>query len=398
VDIHDPAADSSVQSRSFGNNNPGTLNDRPDYTSTTPGNASLLKPLQPLGDLRMGVVMASKSFVFRFADIEVREREYALVRAGEVLSVEPKAFRVLLILLRNPQKLIAKEELMNAVWGDATVTENSLTRSIAVLRKALGDDTQKPRYIETVATVGYRFLRPVETREDPAGEHEIATGESAGDPKTALPRRGYRKRLPAIAVAAVVLVSTAGFVFWHNLSRVPKVTKVVQLTSDAKAKSSRNLPVTDGVHVYFVEGIPEAGGSGIAQISAAGGETSQLQTQLREISAIYDIAPSFSELLVGKGVGAPPDPATGRAGGALEVWILPLPGGTPHRVGNFRATSACYTPDGTQILYADGRSFITSIGMGVILANWRRCKDRPGACAIRPTAIGFVLTSSRDHG
>src|ERR1700729_1076612 len=103
-------------------------------------------------------MMASKSFVFRFGDVEVREREFSLVRAGEALSVEPKAFRVLLILLKNPQKLISKEELLNAVWGDAAVTENSLTRSIALLRRLLGDDTRNPRYIETVATVGYRFV------------------------------------------------------------------------------------------------------------------------------------------------------------------------------------------------------------------------------------------------
>lgn len=48
-------------------------------------------------------MMATKSFVFRFGDVEVREREFALVKAGEMLPVEPKAFRVLLILLRNPE-------------------------------------------------------------------------------------------------------------------------------------------------------------------------------------------------------------------------------------------------------------------------------------------------------
>src|ERR1035438_1413731 len=103
-------------------------------------------------------MMASKSFVFRFADVEVREREFSIVKAGEVLPVEPKAFRVLLILLRNPQKLIPKEELLNAVWGDAAVSENSLARSIALLRRLLGDESRSPRFIETVATVGYRWL------------------------------------------------------------------------------------------------------------------------------------------------------------------------------------------------------------------------------------------------
>src|SRR5580658_8875907 len=128
--------------------------------------------------------MASKSFVFRFGDIEVREREFSVVKAGEVLPVEPKAFRVLLILLRNPQKLISKEELLNAVWGDAAVTENSLTRSIALLRRLLGDETRSPRYIETVATVGYRFICKVEVAED---ESEVvkAAGETPGSSKAA---------------------------------------------------------------------------------------------------------------------------------------------------------------------------------------------------------------------
>src|ERR1035441_8886416 len=62
---------------------------------------------------------ATKTSVFRFSDVEVREREFSLTKAGEVLPVEPKAFRVLLALLRNPGKLIGKEELLNAVWGDA---------------------------------------------------------------------------------------------------------------------------------------------------------------------------------------------------------------------------------------------------------------------------------------
>ena len=122
--------------------------------------------------------MANKSFVFKFENIEVREREFCLLKAGEVLAVEPKAFRVLLILLRNPGKLIAKEELLNAVWGDAAVTDNSLARSVALLRRLLGDETRSPRFIETVATVGYRFIGKVEALEDKSGNLE-ASGETS---------------------------------------------------------------------------------------------------------------------------------------------------------------------------------------------------------------------------
>src|SRR6266536_1103478 len=114
--------------------------------------------------------MANKASVFRFADVEVREREFSLTKAGEVLAVEPKAIRGLLFLLRNPQKLITKDELLSVVWGDTVVSENSLARSIALLRRLLGDDMRSPCYIETVATIGYRFVSKVEVSEDATGE------------------------------------------------------------------------------------------------------------------------------------------------------------------------------------------------------------------------------------
>ena len=124
-------------------------------------------------------MMGNKSFVFRFSDIEVREHEFSLLKAGKVLAVEPKAFRVLLLLLRNPQKLISKEELLNSVWGDTAVTEGSLTRSIWLLRRLLGDEVNEPRYIETVATVGYRLVCKVEVSEIASGDLQAA-GEAIG--------------------------------------------------------------------------------------------------------------------------------------------------------------------------------------------------------------------------
>src|ERR1700758_1506703 len=129
-------------------------------------------------------MIGNKYNIFRFADIEIREREFSLLKAGKVLAVEPKAFRVLLHLLRNPQKLISKEELLNAVWGDTAVTEGSLTRCIWLLRRQLGDDINKPRFIETVATVGYRLVCKGEVSEDASGDIEAAdkaNGMSKGD-------------------------------------------------------------------------------------------------------------------------------------------------------------------------------------------------------------------------
>src|ERR1017187_8802583 len=137
-------------------------------------------------------MMAGKSFIFRFDDVEVHEREFKLVKAGGALAVEPKAFRVLLILLRNPGKLIGKEDLLNAVWGDAVVTDNSLARSVGLLRRLLGDEVRDPRYIETVATVGYRFMVKVEVTEDAAESLEMGTkrnGSAARESGTAATNR-----------------------------------------------------------------------------------------------------------------------------------------------------------------------------------------------------------------
>ena len=88
------------------------------------------------------------------------------LKIGETVPVEPKAFRVLLFLLQNPGRLVTKDEILKAVWNGCSVSDNSLTRSIATLRRLLGDDTHEPRYIATVPTVGYRFLCQVDVAEE----------------------------------------------------------------------------------------------------------------------------------------------------------------------------------------------------------------------------------------
>jgi Tol biopolymer transport system component/DNA-binding winged helix-turn-helix (wHTH) protein len=164
-----------------------------------------------------------KCLVFSFANVEVREHEFCIVKDDEVLAVEPKAFRVLLFLLRNPHKLIPKDELLDAVWNDCTVSENSLTRSIALLRRILGDDTHEPRYIATVPKVGYRFLCDVKIAEDgaiglggaenclPAVEAGVSAGtDNHGNQPSAEGNRRARDRILAgIGVALIAALLTA---------------------------------------------------------------------------------------------------------------------------------------------------------------------------------------------
>ena len=78
--------------------------------------------------------------------------------------LQPKAFDVLHYLVTHPDRLVTKDELLDAVWPETTVTDTVLRVAIGILRKVLGDTAQTPRFIATVPRRGYRFLAPVEER------------------------------------------------------------------------------------------------------------------------------------------------------------------------------------------------------------------------------------------
>ena len=99
--------------------------------------------------------------LYEFGDVAVDLRRVEVRRAGEAVPLEPKSFDVLRHLLENRDRLVTKDELLDAVWKDTFVTPNVLTRAVAQLRKGLGDDAFEARYIETVAKRGYRFIAPV---------------------------------------------------------------------------------------------------------------------------------------------------------------------------------------------------------------------------------------------
>ena len=282
--------------------------------------------------------MAGKSFVFRFADVVVREREFSLTKGGEVLSVEPKAFRVLLILLRNPQKLLTKDELLTAVWGDTAVSENSLARSIALLRRLLGDEARDPRFIETVATVGYRWVCKVEVSEDASGSPEGQADPRPPDAEREVVQR--RKRLPvwllaAVCVLVVCLAGAAGYL--HRPLPPPRITAYTQLTQDGYDKSPAG---TDGSRLYFTQSV----GAPIAQIAVAGGQIQSVPVSIPNIAFLEDVSPDGNSLIV----------ATSEKGFVIDrpQWIVRVSGGTVRRLPN--GEQAAFSPDGNHVAFHTG--------------------------------------------
>ena len=124
-----------------------------------------------------------------FDVFRVEPRNYKIFRADRMLPLEPKTFQILLFLLENHDRVVEKRELLDAIWKDVAVTENALTREVGKLRKALGDDPKTPKYVETVHTLGYRFIGEVripegepETLRENEGEVEDGKSPVAGPP------------------------------------------------------------------------------------------------------------------------------------------------------------------------------------------------------------------------
>ena len=219
-------------------------------------------------------MMASKSFVFRFDDVEVREREFTLIKAGKVLTVEPKAFRALLFLLHNPQRLISKEELLNAVWGDAAVTEGSLTRCIWLLRSVLGDDIRSRATSRPWRRSDIGSCAKVEVSEE-AARMSLRAGRRARRSGAALTTNGWKPRdgvgsgcwrcgcvLPRSAWRAVAI--------WYLRRPLPppRISRYTQITHDGHEK---NLAGTDGSRLYFNQ-MSGAEPGFIAQVAISGRE------------------------------------------------------------------------------------------------------------------------------
>ena len=94
---------------------------------------------------------------YRFGEFVLDSRRHTLSRADSPVFLTPKAFDVLLFLVQNSNRLVTKEELLQAVWGDTFVEEGNVAQHVSQLRKALGDNPEDARLIATIARKGYRF-------------------------------------------------------------------------------------------------------------------------------------------------------------------------------------------------------------------------------------------------
>lgn len=109
---------------------------------------------------------AQNSRVLRFGVFEADLQEFQLRRDGLRIRLQEQPFQILSILLDHPGETVTREELRRRLWPADTFVDfdHSLNSSIKKLREALGDDSENPRFIETLHRRGYRFIAPVSGR------------------------------------------------------------------------------------------------------------------------------------------------------------------------------------------------------------------------------------------
>ena len=92
------------------------------------------------------------------------DRAQGLWRGGDEVRLTPKSLSLLCVLVERGGEIVSKEELFHLVWADTVVSDSALTSCIQELRRALGDDAQRPQFIETLHRRGYRFRGQISPR------------------------------------------------------------------------------------------------------------------------------------------------------------------------------------------------------------------------------------------
>ena len=172
-------------------------------------------------------------YLYRFSQFALDSRKRTVSRADSPVSLTPKAFDVLLFLVQNPNRLVTKEELLQAVWGDTFVEEGNLTQYISHLRKALGDNSEDARLIVTIARKGYQFTGDVAVADGADTPKQISvqtpvTESSRADTRPALefptkeatPKTSKSWRKAAVLGTSAVILVVVGYMSWRHFRAI----------------------------------------------------------------------------------------------------------------------------------------------------------------------------------
>ncbi|HET9131394.1 MAG TPA: winged helix-turn-helix domain-containing protein, partial [Terriglobia bacterium] len=176
---------------------------------------------------------------YRFKSFVLNVMEHRLTQDGQPVSLTPKAFAVLVYLVERAGHLVEKGELMDSIWGDSFVEEGNLSRTIHDLRRALGQDRNGNKFIETVPTKGYRFVALLDGEKNTESETDVLetqlldVGQPIHETQKDLPLL-RRPLLLAISAVVIVAVLTTGY-FLANGTAGPRLRSLIPDTINGRA-------------------------------------------------------------------------------------------------------------------------------------------------------------------
>jgi Tol biopolymer transport system component/DNA-binding winged helix-turn-helix (wHTH) protein len=302
---------------------------------------------------------------FGLFEVDLQARE--LRKSGVKIKLNDQPFQVLTLLLERPGEVVTREELQSRLWSANTFVDFDLSLNSAVkkLRQALGDESDNPRFVETLYRRGYRFIAPlaagssrsrlaVETDEPTIAESSPASDQNsdpgneagtrfadAGRPHETAKRSTKRFALIAVGCLAVLL---AGLMFELIPNSSPRILGFTQITSGGKVHELPAL-VTDGQRLYFQAADRDR--LALAEVSVSGGDSVLLATPFLS-TFVGDIAPDGSSIMIASFEGSDSSKKS-------PIWLLPLPAGSPRPLGVW-GSPAIWSPDGRRLLLADGAS------------------------------------------
>ena len=309
----------------------------------------------------MPIAMPSCRRLYKFGLYEADLDQGILTRQGTPVKLQEQPFRILALLLEARGEVLAREELRKSIWPEGTFVEfdGSMNTALMKLRAALNDNADNPVFIETVPRRGYRFIAPVELApvETPtvvtairieSDEKELDDLEFPTD--AAAEGSLHRKQLRAggvtlgwwqVAAILVAVMALVIYVMWPKPEA--RVIAVRQLTHSGQLDPWGKL-VTDGSRIYFV--VRDVTGWNLMQTSVEGGGIQRTPTPF-DNTRIFDLSPDHTQFLIGQ---------LTHSGEETALWLWPVQGGAPHRVGDVTAQEAVWSPKGDMIAYIQGES------------------------------------------
>jgi len=277
--------------------------------------------------------------LYRFEEFEVDPSNRLFTGLGKAIPVPSRAFDVLLYMVRNPQRLLTREELMKAVWSDAAVEEGNLTQTVFLLRKALSSVTPELKLIVTVPARGYRFEATVEKVAGPVPDLEPLAPVDLPDISPAGGKKIPFRRWVIAGAFALTAVSAALAVLPGLFER--RDSRPLPLPLPVTANAAEN-PILAGSVSPDGKYLAYADPASITIRTLHSGETRSLPVATGTTPIRLVWYPDDSQLLVGQTVN-----------GAPELLSISLLSGklSPLR-GN--AFTPAISPQGDRISYTDG--------------------------------------------